>query len=146
MENNSNIPIEQNKMSFRYAILCKGHQKGLTAEQKTRLQRHAPTCKYKSPSLSLDLWFSQSVVRSATEPFPANLSPWKKNFSIFFTCSNLNRYVPCTCLLNQCQEKAPLLSLCTETSCLNLLKNIFMYKHIFYARTNCTQDHLFIYL
>lgn len=55
------------------AVSCKGRQKSLTVEQKSGLQRHALACKHKSPSLSLDLWFPPSVVRSAAEPFPASL-------------------------------------------------------------------------
>lgn len=72
IENNGIIPMEWNKMSFLCVLLCKGHQKGLTAEQKSRLQKHTLTCKHKSPSLSLDLRFPPSTIRSATEPFPAN--------------------------------------------------------------------------
>lgn len=80
------------------AILCKGHQKSLTVEQKSRQQRHAPTCKHKSPSLSLDLWFPASVLRSAAEPFPANFSHENMIILIFLCiCSifpfNLSNYI-----------------------------------------------------
>lgn len=72
--------MEQNVFSLRH-IVQSSSEKGLTAEQKSRLQKHTLTCKHKSPSLSLDLRFPPSVVRSATEPFPAYFPHDNKNIT-----------------------------------------------------------------
>lgn len=83
------------------ATLCKGRQKSLTVEQRRGLQRHALACKHKSPSLSLDLWFPPSVVRSATEPFLANfpneINPFFQFFMHFLYFTSANAVLSAQC-------------------------------------------------